>query len=163
MCILGICAMAMPFRVFLGIGWAVGALLVVYGIMVAYGSLTGVKKNGWACALGVLIAISGLAILFNAVSRMFADIMIAYILAFNIVAYGILQFVGAHHAFKAEDKKHGWLSILFGVVMLICGILAIVHPLVTMISIGYIIAIMLIAEGVSVIMDAFKAPTFQQG
>ena len=42
MCVLGACAATMPFRIFLGFGWLVGALFLVNGVTMA---INGFKKE----------------------------------------------------------------------------------------------------------------------
>ena len=56
--ILGICAMTMPLRTFLGIGWLLGAMFVVYGIQYIIVSLKKEKKDVLGCALGVISVIA---------------------------------------------------------------------------------------------------------
>ena len=56
--ILGCCAIAMPLRVFLGIGWLLGAFILINGIS---GTITAFlrKKDVWDGVLNILVAICG--------------------------------------------------------------------------------------------------------
>ena len=152
MCILGGCAMAMPFRTFLGIGWLAGALFLVYGVQTVIEALKKEKKDGWACVLGVLMSIVGIWITFSGVQRILTDMMIAYLVGFNLLFYGILRCVTAYKLFKAGEKKQGIIVILCAVLSLLAGIFSVGHPIMTMISVGYIIAINLMVQGITTIV-----------
>ena len=54
--ILGIMAFTMPLRVFLGLGWILGALILVNGVETIIGAFKG-KKDIWQCIFGIIIEI----------------------------------------------------------------------------------------------------------
>lgn len=154
MCILGGCAMAMPFRTFLGIGWLVGALFLVYGIQTAINAMQKEKKDGWTCALGVLAAILGVWITFSGIQRALTDMTIAYLVGALLIASGVLRCMEAVKMFKEKAKKQGVILALCGAIALIAGFFAVGHPIMTMISVGYIIAIDLMVQGITMIVAA---------
>ena len=124
MCILGGCAMAMPFRTFLGIGWLVGALFLVYGVQTAITAMQKEKKDGWTCALGVLAAILGIWITFSGVQRALTDMTIAYLVGALLLASGVLRIMSAVKMFKAKEKKQGVILALCGVLAFVAGFIA---------------------------------------
>ena len=154
MCILGGCAMGMPFRTFLGIGWLVGALFLVYGVQTAVEAMKKEKKDVWSCVLGAATAILGIWITFSGVQRALTDMMIAYLVGFNLLLYGVLRCVAAYKLFKAGEKSQGVIVVLCGILSLIVGIFAVGHPVMTMISVGYIIAVNLMVQGITMIVTA---------
>lgn len=154
MCILGVCAATMPFRVFLGFGWIVGALFIVYGIQMAMKGFEKETRNIWTGVFGVISAILGLWISVSAMQRALTDLMIAYLIGFNLLFYGVLRIMEAYRLYKASEKKSAALLLICGIVSAIAGILSVGHPVMTMISVGFIIAFNLISQGISVIMVA---------
>jgi len=152
MVILGICAMAMPFRTFLGIGWLVGALFLIYGIETVVAALTKDKKDVWACIFGVLIAILGLWITFSAFQRVLTDLMIAYLVGFNLVLYGVMRCVAGYKLIKVKQTGTGVLVIICGVISILAGLFSVGHPIMTMFSVGIIIGANLLVQGISMIV-----------
>lgn len=157
MCILGVCAATMPFRVFLGFGWIVGALFIVYGIQMAMKGFKKETRNIWSGVFGVISTILGLWISFSAVQRALTDLMIAYLVGFNLLFYGVLRIMEAYKLYKAGEKKTATLILICGLVSAIGGILSVGHPILTMISVGFIIAFNLISQGVTMILVACMA------
>lgn len=154
MCVLGVCAATMPFRIFLGLGWIVGALFLVNGVTMAINGFKKETKNTWAGVFGIISAILGLWITFSAMQRALTDLMIAYLIGFNLILHGVLHTMEAYKLYKAGEKKSAILLGVCGIVSAIAGILSVGHPIMTMISVGFIIAFNLISQGVSVIMVA---------
>ena len=161
MSILGICAMAMPFRVFLGIGWLVGALFVIYGVQMAVGSLKKEKKDIFSCIFGVITVVLGAWITLSAVQRTLTDILIAYLVGFYLIIFGVLRCAAAYKLFKTKMKSQGVIAVILGILSCICGIFSVGHPIMTMISVGYIIAINLLVQGISMITMACMVKTEQ--
>lgn len=154
MCILGVCAATMPFRIFLGLGWLVGALFIVNGITMAINGFKKETKNVWAGVFGIISAILGLWITFSAVQRVLTDLMIAYLIGFYLILQGVYRIVDGYKLYKMGEKKSAIAVIICGVVTAIAGILSVGHPILTMVSVGFIIAFNLISQGISVIVVA---------
>lgn len=157
MCIVGVCAATMPFRVFLGFGWLVGALFVVNGITMAINGFKKETKNVLSGVLGIITAILGLCITCSALQRALTDLMIAYFIGFVLILQGVLRIVEACKLFKKSEKTSAVLLLVCGIVTAIAGILSVGHPILTMISVGFIVAFNLVSQGVSVIMAACMA------
>lgn len=149
--ILGVYAMCVPFRTFLGIGWMIGILLLVNGAEMVIVALSGKKKNVAQCVLGVIGAVIGLIILFSGVQRVLTDVMAAYLIGFSIIVYGIYQLVSGGKHYKEEKGASIW-KIICGVLSVLVGAAAVGHPFLTMVSVGYMIAFSLIIQGIDIIM-----------
>lgn len=155
MCILGVYAFFVPVRTFLGIGWAVGFLIAVHGIEMVIMALSGKKKEIWKCVFGVLVAILGFILLFSNLQRFLTDLMIAYLAGSAVVIYGIYQIVtGCMHI--KEEKGNSILSIVIGVLSVICGIFLLNRPIFAMASLGYAIACAVLIQGVNMIVLAVR-------
>lgn len=150
MMILGGYAMAVPFRTFLGIGWFLGALFFVNGIEMIIHAF-GKKKNIWQIIMGVLLSIGGVIILFNGVQRFLTDMMLVYMIGFYVILSGVMQiWTGVKHV--KEEKGMNILKIICGIFSVIAGIFAVMHPILTMFSLGYLIAFALVFQGISMIL-----------
>lgn len=153
MSILGVYAMCVPIRTFLGIGWLLGALLLVNGIEMIVLEFGKAKKNVWQIVLGVLGIIAGMILLFNGMQRALTDVMVVYTVGIFIIFYGVFHIIAACKKYK-EAKGSSIFKIVCGVLSVIAGVLSIGHPLLTMISVGYLIAITLIFQGVDMVILA---------
>lgn len=150
--ILGCFALAMPLAVFLGIGWILGALLLINGITGAITSFS--KKNDALQGIfNILIAIGGGIILFNTFSRVMTDMFLAYLAGFVIIVYGIEIIICAIKGMKLSTAM-GVVGIICGVLSIVAGVFAIMHPVFTMISVGYIIGFSVIMQGINMIIIA---------
>lgn len=149
--ILGVYAMFVPVRTFLGIGWALGLVLLMNGIEMVIVGAGQKKKQAGQIVMGILAAVAGCILLFSGVQRVLTDVMIAYIVGFAVLIYGIyLIIIGAQ---KVKEKKgQSILKIVCGVLAVIIGGMSIAHPVVTMISVGYLIAAALIMQGINLVV-----------
>ena len=152
--ILGFFAIAMPLRVFLGIGWLLGALLLANGISGTIHAFSK-KHDIWQGIFNILIATCGGIILFNTFSRVMTDMFLAYLAGFVIIVYGVNMFLSAIQNIK-ESTAMGVIGIICGVLSIVAGVFSIMHPVLTMISLGYIIGFEVIMQGVNMIVLALS-------
>lgn len=155
--ILGCYAFATPFRVFLGMGWLLGILFAINGIQAVFNALKKEKKDWFGIVIGVIETIAGILILSNVASRFLTDIMVAFLVGFILILRGVFQVSAGYKIRKEGEKSPGTWMIVVGVLSAIVGFLAVGHPLLTMISVGYIIAFNIIMQGVGMIMAGFIA------
>ena len=150
--ILGFFAMTMPLRTFLGIGWILGVLLLVNGISGTIYAFCN-KKDVWQGVLNILISIGGGVILFNTFSRVMTDMFLAYLAGFVIVVYGVNILLTAIKNWK-ESTSMSIVGIICALFSIVAGGFSIMHPVFTMISLGYIIGFSVIMQGVNMIVLA---------
>ncbi|MGN0342531.1 MAG: HdeD family acid-resistance protein [Roseburia sp.] len=153
--LLGFYALARPMKTFLAIGWILGILFLVNGIELAILSLSKEKKEIGACILGVIEGLAGVVLLFSGLFRFFTDIMVTYLVGGSILLYGILQVVEGVKNFKLSKGK-AVLAIICGVLSVIVSIVVISHPILTMFSVGYIIAFSVLMQGFNMIVLALN-------
>lgn len=150
---LGIYAMGVPFRTFLGIGWLLGILFLMNGIQMMIRAFSQKKKDVLQGIIGILIAVGGVLILFNSAQRFLTDMMIAYLIGFYVIISGVVQIcIGAKNV-KVE-KGINILKIVCGVLSIVAGIFAVMHPFMTMFSVGFLVAFSIIFQGIDVILLA---------
>lgn len=151
--LLGIYAVVRPMRTFLSIGWILGILLTVNGIELVILALSKEKKEIGACILGVVECLSGIILLFSGLQRFLTDIMATYLVGASILIYGIFQIIGGVKLFKVSKGK-GIIAIVCGVLSVIISIIAFNHPILTMFSVGYMIAFSILIQGINMIVLA---------
>ena len=151
--LLGIYAVVRPMRTFLSIGWILGILLTVNGIELVILALAKEKKEIGACILGVVEGLAGIILLFSGLQRFLTDIMAAYLVGASILIYGIFQIAGGVKCLKVSKGK-GILAIVCGVLSVIVSIMAFNHPVLTMVSVGYMIAFSVLMQGINMIVLA---------
>ena len=123
--LLGFYAVVRPMRTFLAIGWI----------------------------LGVLEGLGGIILLFSGVQRFLTDIMATYLVGASVLVYGIFQIVAGVKKFK-DSKGKAILAIVCGVLSIIVSIIAFTHPVLTMFSVGYMIAFAVLMQGINMIVLA---------
>ena len=156
--ILSIYGLCVPFRVFLGVGWLIGILYMVNGIEIIVGAFYK-QKSVWQCILGVIVTIFGILMLSNMGLRFLNDLMIAYFAGIAVIAYGINMIIEGSKIMK-RSKGMGILDVICGVIAILVGIFAFLHPILTMISVGYIICLNILIQGINMVVLActYKAP-----
>ena len=147
--LLGVYTLVRPMRTFLAIGWILGILLFVNGIELVILSLSKEKKEIGACILGVLEGLAGIILLFSGIQRFITDVMAAYMVGAIILIYGIFQIAAGTYK---TSKGKGILSIVCGVLSVIVSIISFTHPVLTMISAGYMIAFSVLMQGINMIV-----------
>ena len=145
--LLGVYTLVRPMRTFLAIGW----ILFVNGIELVILSLSKEKKEIGACILGVLEGLAGIILLFSGIQRFITDVMAAYMVGAIILIYGIFQIAVGTKVYKTSKGK-GILSIVCGVLSVIVSIISFTHPVLTMISAGYMIAFSVLMQGINMIV-----------
>lgn len=151
--LVGVYALCVPLSVFLGITWVIAILIIVNGVESIADGATGANKNVGKIVLGSLVTLGGVLLLFNGLLRFMTDLLMVYLIGGALIIYGIFQIVSGWKARKIF-KNRAVVSIICGAISVIGGILAFGHPMLTMISVGYIIAFNLVMQGVNMIIIA---------
>ena len=84
------------------------------------------------------------------------DAILAYLAGIIIIAYGISAIVSGFKGMK-ESETMGILAIICGVLSIISGCFSVMHPVITMVSLGYLIAFNVIMQGINKVVMAFAA------
>ena len=130
--------------------YMVGSGAVYVGSAIFSKSLKGWPRTGYAL-LGVLYVIAG-AILF---SNLLASA--AIIAVFISVLLGVMWIIEGIMAFSAaKSTGHTVLTVVFGIISLLAGIVLIVTPLVSAVTLWILVGISLIVMGVFQAVRAFS-------
>ena len=149
--LLGAYAMFTPFRTFLSIGWILGILFTANGIQMVIMSLKDKKKDIWHCILGIVIALAGCILIFGGLQRILTDVMVACLVGICLLIYGVFEVISGCRKY-GEKKGSSILLVICGILSVIVGVIAIGHPVMTMISIGYIIAFNILLQGINMVL-----------
>ncbi|MDD3238501.1 MAG: DUF308 domain-containing protein [Lachnospira sp.] len=153
--LLGIYAVVTPLRTFLAIGWILGILFLMNGVELVIAALSKEKKEVGTCIIGVIEGIVGLMLLFSGVQRFLTDVAATYLVGGSLLIYGIFQIVKGVKKCQ-ESKSKGILGIICGALGVLAGILAFTHPIITMISVGYMIAFSILMQGINMTVLAIN-------
>ena len=170
-CILGIFSifgaiycMFYPGLTFLSSGWLITMLLGVIGICSIFEFATSSdKKNSKGLVadgvVGLIFGIGAAVIsvlgIFNPWVRGSLDFMILMLFAFWLFYSGIASIVKSI-GLKKNGGKMWILTLILGILVLLSGLYGALHPVLTMIAIGYVIGIELLIYGVRLIVSLFE-------
>lgn len=77
--------------------------------------------------------------------------MIVYLAGIAVIVFGIYQIVNGVKNYQ-EEKSKSILNIVIGVLSIILGLVLVAHPLFTMVSLGYMIAAVILMQGIDMII-----------
>ena len=155
MIIVGIICISLPMMSFMTIGWIIGIVILFVGIFQILRYATGRQdKSKFDLICGILgIVVSGL-LLFNEKSQFIASMTIIYILAIWLLLKGICEIIDGIKLKKLNDvvpddlKTPYWLIIVvIGIVTILIGIVCMIKPVVTAMSVGTLIGIAIVISG----------------
>lgn len=104
---------------------------------------------GWLLALGVVLILFGFLILTTPMGVVTASLTTEMWIALAMVAAGVLQLM---HGFRAEGWSHATWQMLGGAIFIIGGVLVFLYPTVGLLSLTMLIAVTLVAQGITSLM-----------
>ncbi len=101
---------------------------------------------GWLLALGLVLILFGGLILTTPLGIVTASLTTEIWIAAALVAAGVLQLM---HGLRAGDWKHASWQMFAGVMFIIGGVLIFVYPTLGLVSVTLILAVTLVAQGIT--------------
>jgi uncharacterized membrane protein HdeD (DUF308 family) len=101
---------------------------------------------GWLLALGIVLILFGFLILTTPLGVVTASLTTEVWIAAALVVAGALQIM---HAIKAGDWSHATWQLIGGIFSIIGGVLIFVDPMLGLVSLTWIIAVTLVAQGIT--------------
>lgn len=150
--ILGVFCLFRPGIAFVSAAWMLGALLLLAGINIIVFQLQAEKKSGLGILKAVILIIVGVLLLVNNFSALFADTIILYMIGIGFVVSGITQIVRSLSIKKNGDSTWGWMMAA-GILLVLGGLFAVAHPIITAISVGYFMAFSILCDGISMLVQ----------
>ena len=155
--LLGIILLAFPLDTMKVLILIMGAWWVIDGIVTVVKSIKGRKNQqawGWGIFTGLLGVIAGIVVLSQpALSAILTTSFLVWFLGISALIYGINGIVTGIRLRK--EVKGEWSMILGGIFSIIFGIILMVSPLVSAMTIIKIMGIVAIAGGITLTLVAF--------
>lgn len=153
--ILGFVLFATPGMDAIVLGYIVCILMLVFGIAEIVFYCTHHKMHvasGWVLADGILTAILGLLLLFMPGAQI---LTMSIIFAIWVLFTGITSFASAFSAKDAGSHSWGW-NLAAGIIGILLGFWLMFDPMLSIMTIGFLVPIAFIFEGVSAIATFFS-------
>lgn len=135
-----------------------GAYWLIDGIFILVKSIKGRKiypRWGMGIFVAVLSIIAGLVVLSRPLAAtIFTQVFLIYFLAFMALLFGIMSIVTGLRLHREMDG--GWSMVLSGIFSVIFAILLLSSPLTTVKLIVWIIGVIAVIGGISLIVLAFR-------
>ncbi len=163
----GLYCAATPGMTYLSMVWVIGFMMFFHAIedLMTY---TERKKmglaSGWNLVSAIIALLCGLAITISGRAELVTGVTLLYFLFAWLIVAGITGIFGAFKLKKLQNSgaaaidniagKWGWFALL-GVLMILAGCFGFAHPIITMLSIGFIVGIDIVMAGVNMMVQAF--------
>ncbi len=153
-----------PGLTFLSTGWLITILLGAMGIcsIFEFATSSDKKENKSLAANGIVGLILGIGAavisvlgIFSPLIRGSLDLIILMLFAFWLFYSGVAS-IAKSVSLKKNGCKMWILTLILGILVLLTGIYGALHPVFTMVTIGYIIGLELIIYGVRLIASIFE-------
>ncbi len=153
-----------PGLTFLSTGWLITILLGAMGIcsIFEFATSSDKKENKSLAANGIVGLILGIGAavisvlgIFSPLIRGSLDLIILMLFAFWLFYSGVAS-IAKSVSLKKNGCKMWILTLILGILVLLTGIYGVLHPVFTMVTIGYIIGFELIIYGVRLIASIFE-------
>lgn len=155
----GVVFIASPGAMMLGVGSLIGLFILIHGV----GSLIGHYRfralgDGWGVAGAILSVVLGILLTTSAQLQLVTNLMVVFIAGIWMMAAGVVLMATAIRmsryavAMPWERPSRAWLwLLLLGLILIILGILAYVHPLAGVMTMSLLMGVYVIAAGVNLI------------
>ena len=153
--LLGVYCLLRPGIAFVSAAWMLGVLLIFAGANIIIIQLRVEKKSVLGILKAAILIVVGILLLFNNFSALFADTVILYMIGIGFAVSGIIQIIWSVYAKKNGMSSWGWLMAA-GILLVIGGIFAIAHPILTAISVGYCMAFSILCDGVDMLLQGMS-------
>ncbi len=152
--ILGVVMLATPGMNTLVLAYVVCALMLIYGITEIVFYIAHHKSqavSGWLLADGIITAILGLLLLFMPGAQI---LTMSLLFALWVLFTGVTRTSGAFAARDAGSSSWGWV-LAAGILGILIGVWLMFDPLFAVMTIGYLLPVAFMAQGISAIAAFF--------
>lgn len=160
----GIGCMVMPIATFATLGWLVGFFVLVVGISTVVRYAAGHEERSiWDLVGGICEILLGGFLIFNNFAQIATSFTLAYVAAFFLLVHGIGKIVVSFKLKKInkelpdEIRSGAWLAVMIsGILIVLIGVVCIFQPMVSVISIGWLMGFHVLVSGVETIVYAVR-------
>ena len=145
----GVCCMFTPFATFLSAGFIIAIMMFVYGV---YGVVRFFNKESGVLELisSILAILVGVIAVIRPGSTLVIDDFVLNMVSAWLVVKGFLNII---IFIRARDEVKGWgWGVAIGVLSVIAGILSFMHPMITALTVGIMMGMFFIENGIDMIV-----------
>jgi uncharacterized membrane protein HdeD (DUF308 family) len=154
MVVVGVIALAWPGPTVIALAVLFGIQLIVSGIFWFIGAFSRGEESGGARVMSAILGLLGILIGLYAVRHIVVSVVaLALLIGIYWVANGIAEIYNA--ITRHEQEHRGWMGFL-GVLSVLAGIIVIVYPGISLVTLAIVLGIWLIIYGVMEIFIAFR-------
>ena len=145
----GVCCMFTPFATFLSAGFIIAIMMFVYGV---YGVVRFFNKESGVLELisSILAILVGVIAVIRPGSTLVIDDFVLNMVSAWLVVKGFINIIIFIRA-RNEVKGWGW-GVAVGVLSVIAGILSFMHPMITALTVGIMMGMFFIENGIDMIV-----------
>ena len=145
----GVCCMFTPFATFLSAGFMIAIMMFIYGI---YGVVRFFQKECGVLELiaSILAIIVGVIAVVRPGSTLILDNFVLNMVSAWLLVKGVINIIVSIQG-RNEIKGWGW-GIVAGVLSIIAGVLAFIHPVVTALTVGILMGLYFVESGIDMIV-----------
>lgn len=145
----GVCCMFTPFATFLSAGFIIAIMMFVYGV---YGVVRFFNKESGVLELisSILAILVGVIAVVRPGSTLVIDGFVLNMVSAWLVVKGFINIIIFIRA-RNEVKGWGW-GVAIGVLSVIAGILSFMHPMITALTVGIMMGMFFIENGIDMIV-----------
>ena len=137
-----------PVLTFASLGWLVGLAVIISGAgsLAAWweGRKSG-SSNGWELVSALLTVLVGVIVLCNLFAMFLTDMAIVALFGVWLLVTGILRIVASVRL----KFRHWGFGAVWGAVLILVAVYALLHPMVSMMSLGWCVAAVLVTQGIN--------------
>lgn len=145
----GVCCMFTPFATFLSAGFIIAIMMFVYGV---YGVVRFFNKESGVLELisSILAILVGVIAVIRPGSTLVIDDFVLNMVSAWLVVKGFLNII---IFIRTRDEVKGWgWGVAVGVLSVIAGILSFMHPMITALTVGIMMGMFFIENGIDMIV-----------
>ena len=161
----GVMCIAVPGITFLALGYMVGIGMILDGVgrIVNWIQLhREANPSGWILASAILSLTLGAVLVSSEAMQLVVDAFIVNMAVIWLIAIGLMRMGYAFRIKKARNAiqnyrgetsfgRHWWIALIFGILMILCGIMGMFVPGAVAETIGTLIGISIIISGANLV------------
>ena len=161
MVLMGAICLMNPGETFMNLAFLIGAVMVFCGIihlltyLIGRGMRNKGDNNGWILINALLTLLLGVLIMCN---QLTVDMAIPMIFGTWMLVAGLLRIEAATRIDRNTKPKNFKAALITGVITLMVGLIGFINPLITYISIMYVLGFFLIVQGINSVELGLNMP-----
>ena len=156
--LMGILLVSRPLPTLIVLVYLLGFYWFFDGIFILIASIRGRKSHkdwGWGIFVGIISALAGVVVFTQPyISAVIGATFVIYVVAFMVLASGIWSIITGIRLRKEISNE--WSMILGGLLSAIFGILLMINPLVSAMTLVWLMGVFALAGGIILIVVSFR-------